>query len=131
MNESPAPPIRFEPAPPKNLLVVTFQGVVNETDLFSAYRARIEANQYHLFPNILVDLRAVESTDMTGESVRRLVQLLSIPGEQGIKARVAIVASEAYIFGMARMYEIMHTGTTENIRVFRHLNEAEEWLGIG
>lgn len=129
MNRSPILPIRFEPALLKNLLVVTFQGVVNETDLLSAYKARIEANEYHLFPNILVDLRSVESTDVTGDSIRRLVQLLSSPSEKGLKARVAIVAPESYLFGMARMYEIMNS-TSENIRVFRQINEAEEWLGV-
>jgi hypothetical protein len=43
-------------------------------------------------------------------------------------AKCAIVAPQNYIYGMARMFQMQQRGILE---VFRDLNAAESWLGIG
>ena len=42
-----------------------------------------------------------------------------------------IVAPRDVLFGLARMYEILRSGSPVEVRVFRERGEAESWLGLG
>ena len=44
--------------------------------------------------------------------------------------RLAIVAAEAVVFGMARMYQTRAQDVVPNVRVFRTMEEAGAWLGL-
>ena len=44
--------------------------------------------------------------------------------------RLAIVASEPVVFGMARMYQAHTADALSNVMVFRTVSEARAWLGL-
>jgi len=78
----------------------------------------------------LVDLRGVERIDMTGAETRDAASRIPKAGSLRADYRVAIVAVSDAVFGMSRMYEMLRAGTMGEVRSFRDLDEAREWLGI-
>jgi hypothetical protein len=46
-----------------------------------------------------------------------------------VRSKWAIVAPQAHIFGMARMFQIQHND--EQVEVFRDADAARQWFGIG
>jgi len=122
-------PISFEIDFSQRLKRAVFNGVITEEVLFHSYEKLLSEPDYDPTLNDLVDMRAVERLEASSKSVRRLVELFSQP-ELMSTNKLAIVAPESYIFGIARMYEIMSSETTEQIQVFRDMKDAENWLGI-
>jgi hypothetical protein len=122
-------PIRFEVDSSKQLRLAIFSGVITESILFQAYEQLLSAPDYEPTLDDLVDMRGVERLGISSQAVRHLVGLFAQPESQAAN-KLAIVASAAHIFGMARMYEILSSNTSEQIQVFRDLREAEHWLNI-
>ena len=77
----------------------------------------------------MYDFTGVERIDMTGDQIRALGGYS--PFASGAKR--AAIAPETAIFGALRMFAIQHGagGGQTNIQVFRSLNDAEAWLGLG
>ena len=71
-----------------------------------------EATEYHVSAD---DLRAFSLTTAPYTS-------------QGVGVRVALLAPSDLAFGMARMYELLQTTTTNQLRVVRTRAEADAWL---
>ena len=76
----------------------------------------------------LADLRDVTAIALTGDQIRDFAAHSPfIPG-----TRRALVVSSDVAFGLGRMYENYREAISpkDQIRIFRHLKEAEEWLGL-
>lgn len=78
----------------------------------------------------LSDVRGVASLEITAEGVRQFVAHDAADTERFADYRLAIVASEDVVYGMARMYQMM-TDPNAKVRVFRSMTEARAWLGAG
>jgi len=77
--------------------------------------------------NVLWDLRDAV-VEFSSEDVRQLTDAV---GSYWQGARAAIVATNEFAFGMARMYEmVMSEKSSGDVMVFRSLAEAEQWLGV-
>lgn len=122
-------PISFEVNISHRLRRATFSGVITEPVLFHTYEQLLSEPDYDPTLNDLVDMRGVERLEVSSQGVRQLVGLFAQPETQSTN-KLAIVAPESYIFGMARMYEILSSDTSEQIQVFRDLRDAERWLGL-
>jgi hypothetical protein len=108
--------------------VASFEGEVNDEDLLGAYERVLAEPDYDPTLDDLVDLRGVMRLDVSSDAVRRLVALFTPLDDLGIRNKLAIVAPTTYVFGMARMYEILRSDSPEQICVFRDMSEAERWL---
>ena len=75
----------------------------------------------------LWDLQGVSTLEVTNETLQSLAQARSYSSE----AKRAIVAPRDILFGMARMFQMLHDGAPEDLRVFRTVEEANDWLGLG
>jgi hypothetical protein len=80
----------------------------------------------------LVDMSGVEAiASPTPENVRKLADLSVSMDPEGVPTKFAIVAPDDLAYGLGRMYgavrELDERGSKE-VRVFRTLQEAEEWL---
>jgi hypothetical protein len=73
----------------------------------------------------LFDCRHVTQVEVTGD----FVHFIAMKSPFSSKARRAIVADKDFVYGLARMYQILK-GDTQEIRVFREMEEARRWLGI-
>lgn len=122
-------PIRFEVDTAQRLRKAIFKGEITEAALFHSYTQLLSQPDYDPTLNDLVDLREVERLEVSSRGIRQLVELFAQPESQSAN-KLAIVAPESHIFGMARMYEILSSDTSEQIQVFRDLRDAENWLGI-
>jgi hypothetical protein len=121
--------IQFEFDPAGLTRIAVFSGVVNDAELLGSYGDLIERGEYDPSLNDLVDLRGVERLEVSTAAVRSLAEMFSTGPEGG--TRLALVAAKDDVFGMARMYEILRSDASEQIRVFRHRAEAEAWLFTG
>jgi hypothetical protein len=76
----------------------------------------------------LADLREVTAIALTGDQIREFAA--HSPFTPG--TRRAVVASSDVAFGLGRVYGSYREAISpkDQIRIFRHLNDAEEWLGL-
>jgi len=74
----------------------------------------------------IFDFRAVEELEATG-SVLRDIRAAS-PWKE--PTRRAFVCTLDVVFGMARMFQMLSDGGPDEIRVFRRMPDALEWLEI-
>ena len=104
-----------------------FRGVITEAILFSAYNDLISQPDFDPTMADLADMTQVERLEISTKAVRQLVSMFEAPELQS-DSKLAIVAASDHVFGMARMYETLSSHTSEHIRVFRDMAEAEAWL---
>jgi hypothetical protein len=77
----------------------------------------------------LVDMRAVSAFQPDTKDIR----IRSQHDRENVRldtSRIAIVATNNVVFGMARMYETFMEGADVTVRTFRDMAEAEAWLGL-
>jgi len=76
----------------------------------------------------LVDLGAVEHTDLRADEMRTLVETYEKQTERVGASRVAVFAPRPLLFGVSRMYESLAERLPGERRVFDDLDEAQAWL---
>lgn len=65
--------------------------------------------------------------DLTSSDIERLARAaLSQDGSN--RAMVAIVASDNFVFGMSRVFEVYRQSDNVRVEVFRDIEAAERWL---
>jgi hypothetical protein len=74
----------------------------------------------------LVDLRGISKVDVTGAGLRSLGR--ANPWNE--PTRRAIVCGLDVVFGMARMYQLLTDEDPHEVRVFREISEALDWLAL-
>jgi hypothetical protein len=76
----------------------------------------------------LSDIRGIDRLEVTTEGVDRMVQHDERHAPEVRAHRLAIVASQDIVYGMARMYQSLTEQTVANVRIFRDIEEARAWL---
>ena len=122
--------IRFSVDPLKCLRISTFSGTVDDQELIDTFQNLFATPGYDTRLHDLADLRDVEVLKVSPAGVQRLARLRAPGDPLKIPTKLAIVAPTPYLFGMARMYELLRTDALGKIHVFRELAQAEAWLGI-
>jgi hypothetical protein len=75
-------------------------------------------------------VRAVEQLDVTIAGIAQFAEMDRADADRLDNHRLAIVASEDVVYGMARMYQSVSDDGPQNVMVFREIAEAMEWLGM-
>lgn len=122
--------IDFRLVPVHRLRIATFSGIVGDDELVESYRDLIAEPDYDLTFDDLVDLTPLVELRVTSDAVRRLVALFEPYNHLGVTNRLAIVAPRDYMYGMARMYQLLRSEAPEQTMVFRSLDEAAAWLEV-
>jgi hypothetical protein len=100
-------------------------GKVTFPDAVALMRAMVADKAIDPAYSELVDLRSIQSIDLSAEQIAELAKTRIFAAT----SRRAIVAPVPLSFGMARMYEAHHiSGGPATLRVFTGLKEALEWL---
>ena len=76
----------------------------------------------------IFDVSEVTELDLTADEIRDFSATTASNPSQGRGMRVAIVAPTDLTFGLARLYELSQSDTTNRICVVRTRGEAEAWL---
>ena len=106
------------------------EGTLTESEIFQAYREQMQNSEAESGFDRLIDLREVVTLDVSSQSVRRWSQLLQEVKSHVAPSRIAIAASADAIFGMARMFEIAQGKSPFEVRAFRDLKPARDWLKL-
>lgn len=109
---------------------IYFENTVDDIQLLETYRKLVKEPDFDIHYNDLVDLSSVDQFDITANGLHQVADLLKpYTGEQ-IHSKLAIVATKAHVYGMARMYQMIRADAPRQVRVFREMSEASSWLGI-
>ena len=110
----------------RRLVLSRAWGVFTAPDLYDHYTSLAADPAFDpSFPQ-LVDLRDVERVDMEPSIIRRhALEFLFASGTQR-----ALVTSSDVEYQLARMYGTFAAYVPQNVRVFRDMHDAEQWLGL-
>lgn len=114
-------PISFEIDSRRRTLFTICYGKVTDSEMVSHLYTVAKARAYSLRLNHLVNCSDITLSEITADLVR------SMAGKKlfASRSQCAIVAPQDYLYGMARMFELLHSGS---VQVFREMMEAERWL---
>ena len=113
--------------PARRLVRTRAWGVLSTTDLQDSSSRLMADARFEPRYRSLVDLREVTGVSADMEA---LAQTAAVPlFAEGVQR--AIVASSDVAFGIARMYATFAERTGGDVRVFRELEHASDWLGLG
>ena len=102
-------------------------GVVTTEEILSAIDSVMEDPDFHSGFNGLSDHRKVDQI-LTPEQMHRLITHLATFRDRVANRRWAIVTGSQAAYGMIRMTSAHATRIPLDIRPFKTLEEAEEWL---
>ena len=114
----------------RGLAEVVLSGEVTESELSTTFD-RYFSESWSALPLGLLDLRDLVATDVSAASIHKAASRAQNDVDPRLESgKFAIVAPRDFLFGMARMYEILRSDSPVEVRVFRDRAEALQWLGI-
>jgi len=107
---------------------ITFSGAVSITEMYESRRKMLADAAFDCSFSHLVDVRAVETIEMNGFTIKDFAQEQTLAGS----ARRAIVISRSHDAGLPRMFQIFRelAGGKEAIEIFGDMRAAQKWLGL-
>ena len=122
-------PITYSIDHERGVVLTTASGVLTDDELL--HHKRKMTSDPNFKPGLvgLSDIREIAELAVTTEGIRSLVKQDALDAERLKGFKLAIVASDDVVFGMARMYQTMTQDNVFNVRIFRDLDEAKKWLG--
>jgi len=119
-------PITYRIDPQSHLVMTVATGVLTDAELLDHKRRLAADPAFEPGMGQLSDIRGVEQLEVTPQGVRQFVAHDRVHAGQLEGHRLAIVAPQDLVFGMARMYQTL---TDANVGVFRDVAEALAFLG--
>jgi len=119
----------------RRVVVATWRGTVVGKDLFAYQKeawSRPEVAGYNELIDML-DVKELPDTGPLGPVLESLATVSAKMDPAGNRSRLAIVAPNALVFGLGRMYQAYRSispGSTKEVGVFRTLAEARAFLGV-
>jgi hypothetical protein len=118
-------PVFFKIYKERRLVMSTVSGVVTLADAVAHREDLRKHPDFDPSFSQLVDLSNVTEIEFSREGVERFAQDTIF----SLNSRRAAVATSDLVYGLARMFETLRESKgEEGLRVFRHLDEALEWV---
>jgi hypothetical protein len=114
------------------VVLSTWVGSVSDENVVGEYRQLYDNKRWKPGFHEIADMRDVDVSGLTGKGVREVSMMVEgyTAGKcEGFKT--AVIASEDLPFGLARMYEAVSNESPESVMVFRTVEAALEWMGVG
>ena len=108
----------------------TASDVLTEDELLEHKRKVISDPKFKPGFVELSDVRFISDLAISASGLERFVEIDNADSERLEGFKLAIVVSGALEFGMGTMYEMMSREQDRNVRIFRDLGLAREWLQI-
>lgn len=113
----------------RRLAQIRAKGMVNVLELQDIFLEMVAHEEWQAGFNILFDYREIENFDVSSKDIDDITEWqASIDALIG-DGRCAVVASRDFVYGMSRMWEILSSERSQQICVFRQINDAVAWLG--
>ena len=111
---------------PRSLVLSRGWGVLTDGELLAHVRALTVDPRFVGNFHQLADLRDVADVEVSSSTIREMARL----NPYGDGSRRAVVVTSDVLFGMARMYQILRDEPSDELEVFRKLDDALRWLEI-
>jgi hypothetical protein len=122
-------PFTYQIDAERNLVSIEAKGSITPDEAFATFDEVIAHPDYRPEMKVLSDHRELESV-MSVEFVKAFLGRLSPMREVLRQARWAFVERGLVRYGMARMASILSGPLGIQLRAFRSMSEAREWLGL-
>ena len=112
------------------LVLTTCSGKITLDDMlehFASLEKRLEAGSQW---RRLIDMRPVTLYGVTNEDESRLARTAAEAIERMGIVKTAVVAEDALVFGMTRVFEAHLVPDYNRFRIFRNMAQARQWLGV-
>jgi hypothetical protein len=114
-----------------NLFHMEMEGSCTHKDVLEVFLSALEDPAFPSDPQFVFDVRKSEVlATRDPEEVKAVARFFSENAER-VGNRCAIVASEPVHYGLSRMGAAFAEFGGAEVRVFRSLEEAVAWLGVG
>lgn len=123
-------PIQYSIDEDLGVVFTTASGVLTEDELLAHKRKVMSDPKFKPGYVELSDVRFVEDLSISASALERFVVQDDLDAERLKNYRLAIVVSGALEFGMGAMYEVMSRANNRDVRIFRDVGLAKEWLQI-
>ena len=111
------------------LAQIKARGRVNVLELKDIFLETVEHEDWQSGFNMLCDYSNIENFDVSTKDIDDITEWqVSIDKLIG-DGRCAVIASKDSVYGMSRMWEILSSERSQQICVFRQMNDAITWLG--
>jgi hypothetical protein len=124
-------PIRYTIDSKNGVVYTTASGTLTEDELLAHKRALMRDPAFNAGMKELSDIRAVEHLDVSVEAIQGLAKFDREHTNDVGEHQLGLLVPTDFVFGMARMYEMMTEGNTAGVVVFRDEAEAKAWVGLG
>jgi hypothetical protein len=121
-------PISYRIDEARGLVLTTASGTLTDSDILQL-KARLAADP-RWKPGLreLSDIRSIDRLDVTTKGVQQMAMRDEGDAAALASYRLAIVVSHQFVYGMARMYQMLTERTAPNVGVFQDMEEAKRWL---
>jgi hypothetical protein len=107
-------------------IFTSLEGVLTDDDLLG-HQQKLESDpDFDPAFAQLIDCRGVTEVALESETIRTI----ATPAVYAPGAKRAVVATRDAAYGLARMYERLRGGESDEVRVFRDIKEARRWLEL-
>ena len=124
-------PIEYHIDHGRRLVLTSASGKLTAEDFFNYKRDAWSLPDVRGF-NELVDASKLEEiSSLTVEKISELAKLSANMDDNTISTKLAIVASDTFLYGMGRLYEVfrnVNPRSTKKVSVFRSMQEAIDWI---
>ena len=107
-------------------LLIKISGVLDFELLTGAAEKLMTSSEFPSDINTIYDMSKMDFSNITTEFEEKVVQLRQ-QLDRG-NAKIACVTPSDVGFGMGRMYEVLSGNLPQQVRVFRTLEEAKDWI---
>jgi len=123
-------PIKYSIDKDLGVVFTTASEVLTENELMEHKRKLISDPNFNPGFVELSDVRQISDLAVSPSGIERFVAQDVSDAERMKDFKLAIVVSGALEFGMGVMYEMMSRENVTNVRIFRDMGQAKEWLDI-
>ncbi len=129
-------PVRHTVDSTNKIIITVWTGDATDQEFVEAitkYQKDFKENPDYQNYNELADFSQVNGIQLTTEGIRLVGQIAAKHDANGKKTKAALVVTSALAYGFARMYEIYRNlmpNSNKQVKVFKSINEAYEWLGL-
>jgi hypothetical protein len=111
------------------LAQIRARGRVNVLELKDIFLETVEHEDWQAGFNMLCDYSNIENFDVSTKDIDDITEWQVSIDKLISDGRCAVIASKDSVYGMSRMWEISSSERSQQICVFRQMNDAINWLG--
>ena len=118
--------IQYKYIPDDNFLLIKISGVLDWEQLKDAAEKVTTSKEFPAHVDTLYDLSEMDFSNITTEFEEKLI-LFRKHLDRG-DAKIACVVASDVGFGMGRMYEVLSDKLPQQVRVFKNMEDAKDWV---